>query len=45
MSNHNIGTEALLMSTHNIGFPEEIRKILCGYSIYPKYLHNLTLSC
>ena len=21
------------MSTHNIGFPEEIRKILCGYPL------------
>ena len=26
-------TEALLMSTHNICFHEEIRKIFCGYPL------------
>ena len=26
-------TEALLMSTHNICFPREIRKIICGYPL------------
>ena len=34
--------EALLMSTHNIYFPGEIRKILCEYPLLPGA--TLTLS-
>ena len=33
MSTHNKCCEALLMSTHNICFCQEIRKMLCGYSL------------
>ena len=28
MSTHNIGAEAILMSTHNIGFYEDLTKII-----------------
>ena len=30
---YSLEAEALLMSTHNIGFRGEIRKILCGYPL------------
>ena len=33
--------EALLMSTHNICFHGEIRKILCGYSLLSVAMHLL----
>ena len=33
MSTNNIYIELLLMSTHNICFCGEIRKILCGYPL------------
>ena len=36
--------EALLMSTHKVGFRGEIRKILCGYPLLPVAMY-LTEMC
>ena len=36
-------TYVLLMSTHNICFRREIRKLLCGYPLLPVAMRDLTL--